>query len=184
MYNETVDKESYFNFDWQFIGDIQLGRPNLGPKTSVAMYRLMQYSIRHILEARVGNENADKIMFDAGKVAGYAVIKNILHDYKDLELNMFLAQLEKLLIELQVGILRVESANLEKMEFTLVVEEDLDCSGLPLLNEEVCTFDEGFISAIFSSYTGKEFIAREVDCWCTGDRVCRFEVKLVPDENI
>lgn len=172
------NKEGYYDFDWKFIGDIKLGRPNLGSKTSVAMYRLMQYSIRHILNSRLGEEHADKIMFDAGKVAGYAVFNNLLSEYKGLELNKFLAQLEKLLIELEVGIIRMETANLEKFEFTLVVEEDLDCSGLPILDEEVCTFDEGFISAIFSAYTGKEFIAKEVDCWCTGDRVCRFEVSL------
>ena len=78
----------------------------------------------------------------------------------------------------------METANLEKFEFTLVVEEDLDCSGLPILDEEICTFDEGFISAIFSSYMGKEFVAKEVDCWCTGDRVCRFEVNLISNDNI
>ena len=62
-------------FDWKLIGDINLGRPNLGSKTSVAIYRLMQYSIRHVLNAQIGKENTDKIMFDAGKVGGYAVFK-------------------------------------------------------------------------------------------------------------
>ena len=30
---------------------------------------------------------------------------------------------------------------------------------------------------IRDSFTGKSFEAKEVDCWCTGDRTCRFEVK-------
>lgn len=183
MSKEIENKANYYKFDWKFIGDIELGRPNLGTKTSVAVYRLMQYSIRHILGAKFGEKEADTIMFDAGKTAGYAVFENLLYEYKDLELNQFLVQLEKLLITLEIGILRMEKANLERFAFTLVVEEDLDCSGLPILGEEVCTFDEGFIAAIFSAYTGKNFTAKEVDCWCTGDRVCRFEVNLVDDKT-
>ena len=68
-------------------------------------------------------------------------------------------------------------ADMDKLEFTLTVAEDLDCSGLPDLGHVVCTYDEGFISGLFKSFTGKSFEAKEVDCWCTGDRTCRFEVK-------
>ena len=71
----------------------------------------------------------------------------------------------------------VEQADMNKLEFTLTVAEDLDCSGLPDLGHVVCTYDEGFISGLFKSFTGKSFEAKEVDCWCTGDRTCRFEVK-------
>jgi predicted hydrocarbon binding protein len=59
------------------------------------------------------------------------------------------------------------------------VSEDLDCSGLPVYGETVCDFDEGFIAGIFHVYTGKEFIVKEIDCWSTGDRTCRFTVNLV-----
>ena len=38
-----------------------------------------------------------------------------------------------------------------------------------------------FIAGILSSYTGKEYSAVEVDCWATGDRVCRFRVE--PEEK-
>lgn len=86
---------------------------------------------------------------------------------------MFRAALE----EMNVGILHVERADMDKLEFTLTVAEDLDCSGLPDLGHVVCTYDEGFISGLFKSFTGKSFEAKEVDCWCTGDRTCRFEVK-------
>jgi len=66
---------------------------------------------------------------------------------------------------------------LEKMEFTLTVAEDLDCSGLPVCNENICTYDEGFIRGLLFEFSGKKFDVKEVDCWCSGDRVCRFEVK-------
>jgi len=50
---------------------------------------------------------------------------------------------------------------------------------LPASDETICTYDEGFISGLLSEYTGKKFSAKEVDCWCSGDRVCRFEAKSV-----
>ena len=64
------------------------------------------------------------------------------------------------------------------MSFTLTVSEDLDCSGLPSTDEVVCHYDEGFIAGILNAYTGKSFTAKEIDCWASGDRVCRFAVKL------
>ena len=78
-----------------------------------------------------------------------------------------------------MNILRIEQADLEKMAFTLTLAEDLDCSGLPVSDETICRYDEGFLSGLFSEYTGKNFSAKEVDCWCSGNRVCRFEAKPV-----
>jgi len=75
---------------------------------------------------------------------------------------------------LGIGILRVEKADIEKKELILTVSEDLDCSGLPELDYEICTYDEGFIAALLESFSGIKFIVKEVDCWCTGDRTCRF----------
>jgi len=65
------------------------------------------------------------------------------------------------------------------MNFTLVVAEDLDCSGLPVSDETICICDEGFIRELFSEYTGKSFSAEEVDCWFSSDRICRYEAKSI-----
>jgi predicted hydrocarbon binding protein len=73
--------------------------------------------------------------------------------------------------ELGIGILRVEKGDLEKLTFTLTVAEDLDCSGLPACGEQICTYDEGFISGLLSAHTGKRFLVKEVDCWGSGARV-------------
>lgn len=59
-------------------------------------------------------------------------------------------------------------------DIVLTVGQDLDCSGLPITNENVCNYDEGFISGILEAYTGKRYDVREVDCWASGNRVCRF----------
>ncbi|MGD9290544.1 MAG: 4-vinyl reductase [Desulfobacterales bacterium] len=40
-------------------------------------------------------------------------------------------------------------------------------------------YDEGYIAGIFGSLTGEAISVKEVDCWCTGERTCLFEAKLV-----
>ena len=122
-------------------------------------------------------ETADMIFYEAGKQAGKEFCKELITRKDDF--NAFVVELQELLKKLKIGILRIEQADLEKMNFTLTVAEDLDCSGLPASDETICTYDEGFISGLLSEYTGKKFSAREVDCWCSGDRVCRFEAKSV-----
>ena len=38
---------------------------------------------------------------------------------------------------------------------------------------------EGFIAGLFERFTGKTYHVKEIDCWCTGDRTCRFCAELV-----
>jgi hypothetical protein len=162
-------------FDWGMIGDVVEGRPNLGSTMDVTVYRLMQFTLRDILITEFGAEAADRIFYKAGELAGRQFCKKLIDKTKDF--NGFVQQTQELLSKLKIGILRVEKANLEQMNFTLTVAEDLDCSGLPVCQETICTYDEGFISGLLSEYTGRAFEVKEVDCWCSGDRVCRFDVK-------
>lgn len=163
-------------FEWKDLGDIELGRPNLGPTTLVAVYRLMQYTMRDVLITEYGPQTAGQLLAKAGKVAGAEFCKSVL-DTK-LGFNEFISDLQEKLRSLKIGILRIEKADIEKLEFVLTVDEDLDCSGLPLLGETVCDYDEGFIAGILNTYTGKEFNVKEIDCWASGERTCRFSVEL------
>ncbi len=164
-------------FEWTHLGRIDLGRPNLGFKTDVTVYRLMQFTLRDVLIRKFGVEQADHVFYDAGETAGRHFYDNLIT--KRSSFNEFVAQLQDVLKELGIGILRVEKGDLEKLTFTLTVAEDLDCSGLPTCGEQICTYDEGFISGLLFAHTGKRFLVKEVDCWCSGDRVCRFDVKPV-----
>jgi hypothetical protein len=65
---------------------------------------------------------------------------------------------------------------------TLTAAEDLDCSGLPVTGDMVCDYDEGFIAGVLSTYSGREFVAREVDCWASGGRICRFAARPLTAE--
>jgi uncharacterized protein len=164
------------NFNFSRIGDIGLGRPNLGPLTSVAVYRLMQYTMREVLERNFGLEQTRKIFVEAGRLAGNGFCKEFLDI--SLPLNQFVSQLHDQLIAQTIGVLRVEQADTEKLKFMVTVSEDLDCSGLPITGSTVCDYDEGFIEGIFNLYTGLEFSVKEIDCWSTGERTCRFTINL------
>ena len=169
-------KNDNYSFKWADLGDINLGRPNLGNSTHVAVYRLMQYSLRSVLNNHLGGQDAAELFYKAGFLAGREFCVNMLNT--SLDFPCFVAQLQNTLKEMNIGILRIEKADLEKLELIMVVTEDLDCSGLPITDETVCDYDEGFIAGILNVYTGKTFQVKEVDCWSKGDRVCRFEAKL------
>lgn len=171
-----MDTSVKYNFKWKDLGDIALGRPNLGPMTQVAVYRLMQYTMRDTLEKKVGPIEANKIFFDSGFLAGKEFCKNVLN--RSLQFNDFVADLTDKLLQFGIGVLRVESANLDNFSFVLTVSEDLDCSGLPFYGVPVCDYDEGFIAGILHVYSGRDFNVKEIDCWGTGERTCRFSVKL------
>lgn len=162
-------------FDWTMLGSVAEGRPNLGATTDVSVYRLMQFTLRDVLIREFGVAAADRVFYQAGKTAGthcYAKLITRRGTFDD-----FIADLQEVLKNLRIGILRVEKADLERLTFTITVAEDLDCSGLPVCDEQICTYDEGFIAGLLQAHTRREFEVKEVDCWCSGDRVCRFEIK-------
>lgn len=162
-------------FDWKRLGNTELGRKNLGGHMPVLVYRLMQYTMIDVVAAHSSKEEAAAITREAGHLAGFTFAQNMLDLTADFD--TFVSRLQKELKELSIGILRIESADMDTLHFMLTVDEDLDCSGLDVTGETVCFYDEGFIAGIFKAYTGKDFSAVEVDCWATGARTCRFEVK-------
>lgn len=172
-----VPDERKYKFSWSLIGDIELGRPNLGNLTRLEVYRLMQFTFRDVTEKMVGSEMTDCIFYEAGKLAGTEFYKHFMTAVKDI--SDFVSQLQILLRDLGMGILRIEQIDMDRGELVLTISEDLDCSGLSETGDEICTYDEGFISALLESYMGIPFQVKEIDCWCTGGRTCRFEAKAL-----
>jgi predicted hydrocarbon binding protein len=168
--------ERNYTFCWEDLGDITTGRPNLGQEVPVLAYRLLQYTIRDVLATEFDGPMAAALFVKAGRRAGEEFCRHVLDT--TLDFTRFIAQLQQTLRDLKIGILRIEKADLKTLEMTLTIAEDLDCSGLPPSGETVCQYDEGFIAGILHTYTGKEFRVKEVDCWATGDRVCRFAVNV------
>lgn len=176
MFNED---RNYNKFVWKDLGDVKKGRSNLGFTVPVLAYRLLQYTLRDVLITEFDVNKANDIIIKAGRLAGFHFCKNMLNI--KLDFNGFIAELQRTLMEQKIGILRVEKLNLERLEMTLTIAEDLDCSGLPSTDEVVCQYDEGFIAGILEAYTGKTFKVKEIDCWASGDRVCRFDARLQKD---
>jgi len=160
-------------FEWKNLGDIKIGRGELGDEMPVIVYRLMQYTIVDILSEEFGIEKANYFLRKSGHLAGVEFAKNTLN--LEQEFNGFISQLQETLKLLKIGILRMEKFNAESGEIVLTVEEDLDCSGLPVTNENVCVYDEGFISGILEAFTRQTWEVKEIDCWANGNRVCRFK---------
>ncbi len=138
----------------------------------VMLYRLMQYTMLDVLAKSCGKEQADEFYRQAGRLAGMEFTKNLLDISVDYD--TFIAQVQQKLLDLKMGILRLEVSDTQTGEVVLTIAEDLECSGLPLSNETVCAYDEGFIAGILEAYTGRVYNVREIDCWANGGRICRF----------
>ena len=160
-------------FSWSNLGNVTEGRGSMGEEMPVIVYRLMQFTMLDVLTREFGRDKANDYIRRAGHLAGVEFSRNVLD--LNVDFDTFVANLQKTLQKFKIGILRMESFDFDTGEITLTVGEDLDCSGLPITNETVCDYDEGFISGILETYTGKKYVVKEIDCWASGDRVCRFK---------
>ena len=170
--NPFYNDKKHHHFAWENMGDIKEGREDMGEEMPILFYRMLQYTMLDVLSKAHGLTQANEYFRQAGRLAGIEFAKNGLH--LAAEFNAFIANLEKLLRDLKIGVLRMEYYDSSSGRIVLTISKDLDCSGLPITNENVCTFDEGFIAGILDVYTGKNYDVREVDCWANGKRICRF----------
>ena len=177
MENIFKKNDAHSTFSWASLGNINEGRNNLGDGMPVLVYRLMQFTMLDVLAKDFGKEKANYYFREAGRLAGTEFALNAL-DLK-ADFNTFIANLQKILEDLKIGILRIESIDEKAAEIVLTVAEDLDCSGLPVTEETVCHYDEGFIAGILKTYTKEIYTVQEIDCWASGQRVCRFKCTLV-----
>ncbi|MFC1511985.1 V4R domain-containing protein [Candidatus Latescibacterota bacterium] len=172
-----AEERNHCRFSWSDLGDIEKGRPKIGDSVPVLLYRLMQYTLRDALITRFDVNTAREIFIQAGIKAGSEFCKNMLDinlDYKE-----FLNLLKRVVEVYQIGILTIEKVDFDSMEMTISMAEDLDCSGLPISNETICSYDEGFIKGILDEYTQREYHVKEIECWGTGSRTCRFKIHLI-----
>ena len=168
----SEEKENYYSFQWDKLGNIAEGRRQLGESMPVLVYRMLEYSMRHVLHEALGADKTNELFRKAGYLSGKEYAKNCLNLQADP--GAFTAEFTEAMEALKIGIVRVEQADFEASEFVFTVYEDLDCSGLPTTQEVVCNYDEGFLSGVLEAYLGHPVKVREVDCWASGERVCRF----------
>lgn len=170
---KPISFEDYLRYDGN-------SRGNLGADIPVLVYRMLEYSLKDALIDRFGREVQIELFRKAGRTAGEYFARHFLD--LSLPLNQFVGELQAKMQEQRIGVLRVEDVDEASGKIMLTVSEDADCSGLPVLGETVCNYDEGFISGILSLYSGREYEAVEIDCWATGDRVCRFRAAVTEEK--
>ena len=175
--SETLKNKSHCNFTWSALGDITSGRPHLGTQLPVAIYRVFEYAMFDVLTHKFGLEESQQLFCQAGHKAGTEFAQNVLN--LTLKPAAFLAQLAEKLSALKIGILRIEKFNQTDGSFILTIGEDLDCSGLPTTGELVCNYDEGFIAGIMEAYSKVKYEVKEIDCWSSGAKTCRFTGKTL-----
>jgi len=148
-------------FHWDLVSNILDSRQNLGKYVDLEMYRLMQFTLRDILEERFGSEIVDEAFYAAGMKAGRAFYAHKIHPVSSPE--EFARKTQEALNDEGIGVLRFVEALFGEEKIVLTVDEDVDCSGLSELDYELCIYDEGFISALVNSYTQHEWAAQETD---------------------
>jgi uncharacterized protein len=55
--------------------------------TNVEAYRLLKFTMRDVLEQHLGSEEADRILYEAGKLAGMHFFINLMGDVTDFDLR-------------------------------------------------------------------------------------------------
>lgn len=70
-------------FDWAMLGDINGGRPNLGASMDVAVYRLMQFTLRDVIIQEFDVKTADQLFYKAGELAGRELFKAVIKQKTD-----------------------------------------------------------------------------------------------------
>ena len=115
------------------------------------MYIVIGIFYKDELAVRYGRAKQVEIFRNAGRKAGEFFARKMLN--LNQPLDQFVGELQKKMAEMKIGVLRIESVDEESGQIILTVSEDADCSGLPVLGETVCNYDEGFISGILSLYS-------------------------------
>ncbi len=61
----------------------------------------------------------------------------------------------------------------------MTVSEDADCQDFRFLARLYVIMMKDLFPEFSVSYTDRPYEAIEVDCWATGDRVCRFHANVI-----
>jgi len=121
------------------------------------------------VEQRYGTQEADE-SFTIGQLAGMHFYEHLIGDVEDI--NGLFQRIQEVLKDLQIGIFRWRM-QIPRKGFCGHCFEDIDCSGLPELDYEICSMIR-FLAALFERFFEMRFQGKEIDCWCSGDRTMSF----------
>ena len=100
--------ERRYLFSWELLGGLSEGRPTLGRYARLEAYRLMQYTMRDVLEERLGTQQAEGLFYQAGQLAGREFFQHMIGETH--EGQWLLRRLQQVLREMGLGLLHLEEA--------------------------------------------------------------------------
>jgi len=169
-----------YKFSWGLLGDMELGRPTLGPTMRLEPFRLAIGAMRDVLERSFGTANADNILIESGKLAGRHFFENALGKNKTTDFDQFVKLVQSVFISMRVGTFTLEESDLKSGSFLFAVAEDISYSGIADLKREIHKFEEGFIIGLLEGFADRKFQVKEVCCWSTDNAVRRFKANAAP----
>ena len=110
-----TNKEDVF----QYIDNIEVARENLGCMMPVAIYRIIQESIKEEIEKRYGLDTTNDILKEAGKTMGVWWAQNLKEEA--VAFDVFLSKLQSYFVEAKMGILRLEYSDEMTGELKLTI---------------------------------------------------------------
>ncbi len=161
-----------FELTLQSLGNIELGRGEIGDMVPVLVYRMYAFAMQEALVKQYGVGEMEETIHLAGKIAGRMLSKDVLN--VDLPFEDFTTTLANTFEEMKVGKLNVEMFDEATHEMTITIDDDADCSGTQDMNKVLCHFDAGLIAGVLLEYEKRPFSVVEVDCWANGADTCRF----------
>lgn len=138
MKNIFMENQKEITFE-EYMAYKKDGRENLGDNLPVAVYRMLEYSLRNTLIEEYGKETQIKIFRKAGYQAGTFFAKNYLNC--DLPLERFLGDLQTQMETMKIGVLRVEGVNSDDGTIMLTVSEDANMNHLTCQAKQVAAGD-------------------------------------------
>jgi len=155
--------ERAYEFNWDIIGNLQEGRPNLGDQVNFILYRVMQYTLHDVFVKQLGNEESNRLFYEAGSIAGRFFFEHFLKEFKNLPLADFLAKFRSVLDENGIRFLRIDSVNIETGGCTVSVAAGVGETGFDNIKLDRCDYDTGVVEGILSKYAEKTIKATKVN---------------------
>ena len=76
--------------------------------------------------------------------------------------------------DLKIGVFHLEKYDPITGSIIFTISQDLDYSGMPMSDEKVCVYNEGFIEGILDTYSGKTYNIFKINCLEKEKRSFRF----------
>lgn len=166
-----------YAFSWGTVGDVDLGRSNLGTMVRLEAYRLIQGTFCEMLEEEYGTVRCEELYRKAGKRAG-SLFYELCCGYVTT-FEHFTESLAYAFRHMGIALIEVEMVGTGAWSFVVTLYEDMSCSGRNNSGDERCFYHEGFLAGIFEAYGHMEFEVRTVHNWTFIQRSCRFSVEAI-----